>query len=112
MRRHNLLRLAGACALGLVASLSYASSASAFAGLSAKQQAHIETYIHCKTLLLTDFKAFAADPLCGGTPNFDRRSMGTEIGGATPPPEKEPCGGGEQPSLLFAFQQEQECPTE
>lgn len=80
MRNRDLLRLAGACAFGLVASLSYSSSASAFSGLSAKQQAHIEEYIHCKILLLTDLVAFAADPACGGSPNVDTKSMASGPG--------------------------------
>jgi hypothetical protein len=67
MRKPNLLRLAGACAFGLLAAVSYSSSASAFAGLSDRQKAHIDEYFHCKFLLLTDLAAFEADPACGGT---------------------------------------------
>jgi hypothetical protein len=67
MRSRDILQLAGVCAFGLLASLSFSSSASAFAGLSDKQKAHIEEYIHCKTLLWTDLAAFEADPACGGT---------------------------------------------
>lgn len=91
MRNRNLLRLAGACAFGVVASLSYTSPATAFVGLSAKQQAHVEEYIRCQIWLLTDIPAFEADPACGGNPNTDPKSMGTEIGAATPPPEEEEC---------------------
>lgn len=80
MRNRDLLRLAGACAFGLIASLSYSSSASAFVGLSDKQKAHIDEYIHCKILLLTDIPAFEADPACGGTPNIDLKSLGSVQG--------------------------------
>ena len=67
MRNRKLMQLAGACALGLLAAASYSSSASAFAGLSDRQKAHIDEYIHCKILLWTDLAAFEADPACGGT---------------------------------------------
>lgn len=80
MRKRDLLQLAGACAFGLLASLSYSSSASAFAGLSDKQKAHMDEYIHCKILLLTDLAAFEADPACGGLPNVDLKSMASVIG--------------------------------
>lgn len=80
MRKRDLLQLAGACAFGLLASLSYSSSASAFAGLSDKQKAHIDEYIHCKILLLTDLAAFETDPACGGLPNVDLKSMASVIG--------------------------------
>lgn len=84
MRKRDLLQLAGACAFGLLASLSYSSSASAFAGLSDKQKAHIDEYIHCKILLWTDLAAFEADPACGGTPNVDLKSMASVIGSGDP----------------------------
>lgn len=83
MRNRELLRLAGACAFGLIASLSYSSSASAFVGLSDKQKAHIDEYIHCKILLLTDIPAFEADPACGGKPNIDLKSLGSGTGGGS-----------------------------
>lgn len=69
MRNHNLPRLVGAAVLATATLLSLSTSASAWAGLSDKQKAHIEEYIHCKTLLLTDLAAFEAEqPPCGGTP--------------------------------------------
>lgn len=80
MRKRDLLQLAGACAFGLLATVSYSSSASAFAGLSDKQKAHIDEYIQCKILLWTDLAAFEADPACGGSPNVDLKSMASVIG--------------------------------
>lgn len=74
MRTRELLRLAAACAIGVAATVSFASSASAFTGLSDRQQAHVEEYIHCKILLFTDIQAFEDDPACGGTPNVDLKS--------------------------------------
>ena len=61
MRNRDLLRCAGALALGMLAAVSYSSSASAFSGLSDKQKSHIEVNIHCNILLWTDLKAFEAD---------------------------------------------------
>lgn len=81
MRSRNVLQLAGACAFGLLASLSYSSSASAFAGLSDKQRAHVDEYIHCKILLWTDLAAFEADPACGGTVVETRSIVPTGSGG-------------------------------
>lgn len=66
MRKHDLLKLAGVCAFGLLSTLAYTSPAAAF-GLSDKQKAHIDEYIHCKILLWTDLAAFEDDPACGGT---------------------------------------------
>ncbi|OEO31512.1 hypothetical protein VW23_015940 [Devosia insulae DS-56] len=81
MRKRDLLQLAGACAFGLLATLSYSSTATA-AGLSDKQRAHIEEYIHCKTLLLTDLAAFEAEqPPCGGTALETRSIFPTGSGG-------------------------------
>lgn len=79
MRKQDFLKFSGACAFGLLATLSYTSTASAF-GLSDRQQAHIDEYIHCKILLLTDLAAFEADPACGGTPNIDLKSMASVLG--------------------------------
>jgi len=89
MRNRDLLRLAGACALGVVATLSYSSSASAYAGLSDRQKAHIEEYIHCKILLWTDLAAFEADPACGGTV-VETRSIFSSGSGGPPPKRDEP----------------------
>ena len=76
MRNHHLPRLVGAAVLATATLLSLSTSASAWAGLSDKQKAHIEEYIHCKTLLLTDLAAFEAEqPPCGGTPNAGTRSL-------------------------------------
>ncbi len=90
MRIRNLLRLAGACAFGVLAACSYSSSASAFAGLSDKQKAHIDEYIHCKILLWTDLAAFEADPACGGTAVETRSIFPTGSGGSKryEPPEE------------------------
>jgi len=88
MRNRDFLAVAGACALGLVASLSFSSPASAYAGLSERQRAHIAEYFHCRHLLWTDIPAFEADPVCGGPPNLDRQSMLESGNGA--PPSKEP----------------------
>lgn len=94
MRNHDLLRLAGAAVLATAGLLSFSTSASAFVGLSDKQQAHIEEYIRCKTLLLTDLAAFEAEqPPCGGTPNVGIKSiagMGNG-GGERRRPEKPDC---------------------
>ncbi len=76
MRNHDMLRLAGAAFLATTTLLSFSTSASAFVGLSDKQKAHIEEYIHCKTLLLTDLAAFEAEqPPCGGDPNPGLKSI-------------------------------------
>ncbi len=74
MRNRKIPGLAGACALGLLVAVSYSSSASAFGGLSDRQKAHIDEYIQCKILLMTDLAAFEADPACGGTA-VDSRSI-------------------------------------
>lgn len=79
MRKQDFLKIAGACAFGLLATFSPTSTASAF-GLSDRQKAHVDEYIHCKILLLTDLAAFAADPACGGTPNIDLKSMASGLG--------------------------------
>lgn len=76
MRIRDLLRLAGAAVLATTGLLAYTTSASAFVGLSDKQKAHIEEYIHCKILLLTDLAAFEAEqPPCGGKPNTSLNSL-------------------------------------
>lgn len=76
MRNHDLFRLFGATVLAASSLLAFSTSANAFAGLSDKQKAHIEEYIHCKTLLLTDLAAFEAEqPPCGGTPNVGLKSL-------------------------------------
>lgn len=76
MRNRNLLRLAGVALLASASLLSFSTSANAWAGLSDKQKAHIEEYIHCKILLLTDLAAFEAEqPPCGGNPNVGTASM-------------------------------------
>lgn len=83
MRSRDVLQFAGACAFGLLASLSFSSSASAFAGLSDKQKAHIDEYIHCKILLWTDLAAFEADPACGGA-GVETRSLFPTGSGSAP----------------------------
>ncbi|WP_439600357.1 hypothetical protein [Devosia sp.] len=91
MRNRDLLRCAGALALGMLAAVSYSSSASAFSGLSDKQKSHIEVNIHCNILLWTDLKAFEADPACGGTVVETRSILPTGSGGAKryePPPQE------------------------
>ncbi|WP_423068153.1 hypothetical protein [Devosia sp. CN2-171] len=76
MRNRVLLRLVGAAVLATASLLSLSTSASAFVGFSDKQKAHIDEYIHCKILLLTDLAAFEAEqPPCGGTPNADLKSI-------------------------------------
>lgn len=94
MRNRSLLRLVGAAVLASATLLSLSTSASAFSGLSDKQKAHIDEYIHCKILLLTDLAAFEAEqPPCGGTPIVGINSiMGS--GGSAPPRGKPniPCG--------------------
>lgn len=94
MRNHRLLRLAGAAALATASLLSFSTSASAFVGLSDKQKAHIEEYIHCKILLLTDLDAFEAEqPPCGGTPNVGLKSIAPTGNGGDDHrrPEKPDC---------------------
>lgn len=81
MRNRELLQLAGAAAFGLLAAVSYSSSASAFSGLSDKQKAHVEVNIHCSMLLWTDLAAFEADPACGGTVVETRSILPTGSGG-------------------------------
>lgn len=102
MHSRNIVRLAGACAFGLLASLTVSSSASAFGGLSDKQRAHIEEYIHCKILLLTDLAAFEAEPPCGGSV-LETRSIAPSGSGNFQPkyvPYRDPCyGGGDNYSL-------------
>lgn len=108
MRSRDILQLAGACALGLLASLSYSSSASAFAGLSDKQKAYVDEYIHCKTLLWTDLAAFEADPACGGTVVEARSIAPNGSGPGTPrvDPPKQEC---EYEESILTFLRE--CPT-
>jgi hypothetical protein len=96
MRKRDLLQLAGACAFGMLATLSYSSAATA-AGLSDKQRAHIEEYIHCKILLLTDLAAFEAEPPCGGTAVETRSIFPTGSGGGQP---RKPSCEYPTPSLL------------
>lgn len=101
MRTRVPLRFASACAFGLLATIAYSSSASAF-GLSEKQTAHIERNIHCNILLLTDLAAFRADPDCGGK-LVETHSIGPSGSGngarITPPIV---CDEGPQPTLLAA----------
>lgn len=76
MHIRDVARLAGAATLAAVSLFSYTTSASAWVGLSDKQKTHIEEYIHCKILLLTDIKQFEAEqPPCGGTPYADLKSL-------------------------------------
>jgi hypothetical protein len=85
MRNRDLLRLAGAAVLASASLLSFSTSASAFSGLSDKQKAHIEEYIHCKILLLTDLAAFEAEqPPCGGNPNVGIHSIIGSPGSGAP----------------------------
>jgi hypothetical protein len=79
MRTRDVLRLVGATSLATAGLLSLSTSANAWAGLSAQQQAHIETIIHCNILMWTDIKQFEAEqPPCGGTP---AAKMDTMVGG-------------------------------
>ncbi len=89
MRTRNLLRLVGACSLVLATSLSVSTPASAWAGLSDKQKAHIEEFFHCNLLMWTDLDQFEAEqPPCGGTPNASALSSS----GGTPRFETDqPC---------------------
>lgn len=89
MRNLDLLRLAGAATLGIASVLACSSPASAFAGLSDRQTSHIEEYIHCRTLLWTDLDAFNADPVCGGTPGVDWKSMSSGPGSGYVPPRED-----------------------
>lgn len=76
MRNRDVMRLVGAASLAAISLFSYTTSASAWVGLSDKQKAYVEEYIHCKTLLFTDIKQFEAEqPPCGGTPNVDLKSL-------------------------------------
>jgi hypothetical protein len=106
MRSRDILQLAGACALGLLASLSYSSSATAFAGLSDKQKAYVDEYVHCKILLWTDLAAFDADPACGGTAVETRSIAPHDSGTGTPKPPKDEC---EYEESIITFLRE--CPT-
>ncbi len=84
MRTRDVLRLVGATSLAVVAALSISSPANAWVGLSDKQKAHIEEYIHCKILLLTDIKQFEAEqPPCGGTPSGDLKSIAATGSGSS-----------------------------
>lgn len=106
MRSRELLQLTGACAFGLLAAFSYSSSASAFAGLSDKQKAHIDEYIHCKILLWTDLAAFEADPACGGAAVETRSIFPT--GSGSPQKHEEPPKECEYPTDSRIID---ECPT-
>lgn len=109
MRKRDLLQLAGACAFGLLAAVSYSSGASAFAGLSDKQKAHIDEYIQCKILLWTDLAAFEADPACGGTPNVDLKSMASGSGSGIVHYEPPTC---EYPTISLTSVSEYPCEYE
>ena len=103
MRNRDVLRLVGAASLAAVSLFSFTASANAWAGLSEKQQAHIDEFIHCKILLLTDIRQFEAEqPPCGGTPYVDLKSLAPTGSGV---PHKR-C---EYTSGLVALQSE--CPS-
>lgn len=76
MRNSRLPRLVGAAVLATATLLSLSTSANAWAGLSDKQKAHIEEFIHCNTLMWTDLAQFEAEqPPCGGNPNPGLKSI-------------------------------------
>ncbi|MDC9824259.1 hypothetical protein PRN20_10970 [Devosia sp. ZB163] len=92
MRRSDLLRLLGVASLAVAASISLsATAATAFSGLSDKQKAHIEEYFHCKKLLWTDIPAFNADPVCGGSGQYELKSLAPTGDGVRPPPREPDC---------------------
>jgi hypothetical protein len=103
MRNSRLPRLVGAAVLATATLLSLSTSANAWAGLSDKQKAHIEEFIHCNTLMWTDLAQFEAEqPPCGGNPNPGLKSissMGDGGGYIYRRPSKPDC---EQPSGTMA----------
>lgn len=110
MRTRSLLRLASVASLALATALSISSPASAFAGLSDKQKAHIEEFFHCNYLMWTDLVQFEAEqPPCGGTPNVDLKSIAATGSGSTKRERPDPCEN--YPSGLVTIQGQPEyCP--
>lgn len=83
MRNSQVLRLAGAAVLALMAGSVMSSPATAFVGLSDKQADEISEFIKCKTYLLKgDLGSFNDDPDCGKGPVVSQY-LGAHGGGAS-----------------------------
>ena len=88
MRIRSSLRLLGVAAIAAVGLMSTSTSAGAWAGLSDKQKAHVDTLIHCSTLMWTNLAQFETEqPPCGGTPPVTVTLLD---GASGPPPYRKP----------------------